>query len=140
MIGAVLVELIWTLPLALVVAAVASWYFIRLGGDDVPASRRRVRRLSLVAVMVTIPLLVWVLSVVDPELHPGRFIALWSVVFVMILIVVALALLDMVNNIRLHHETVRADLHDAAAELAEAMRRHRAQQKREHEDPTDQEE
>jgi len=55
MIGAVLVELIWTLPLALVVAAVASWYFIRLGGDDVPASRRRVRRLSLVAVMVTIP-------------------------------------------------------------------------------------
>lgn len=128
MIGTVLIEPVWTLPIAMLIVAGVIWYFLRLGRDDVPPSRRRVRRLSLVAALATLPMLVWVLSFIRPEQQPGLFIALWSIVFVLILIIVALALLDMVNNLRLHHETVQAELHEAAAELAEAMRKRRERQ------------
>jgi C4-dicarboxylate-specific signal transduction histidine kinase len=128
MIAAVLVPALWTVPGALVCAVALVWYFVRLGGDDVPSSRRRVRRLSIASVLVTLPLFVWVLSFIDPTRQPAAFIVLWSVIFVMALIIIALALLDVVNNLRLHHEMVKADLNDAAAELAEAIRRRREQE------------
>lgn len=137
MIGTVLVPPVWSVLTALPVAALIIWYFLRLGRDDVPVSRRRVRRVSLIAVLATLPMLVRVFSFVDPEQQPTAFIIWWSLIFVMILLIVATALLDMVNNFRLHHETMQAELHDAAAELAEAMRKRREQQQHDKDETAD---
>lgn len=128
MIGAVLVPPLWSVLVAGATAGLIFWYFRRMGRADVPPSRRRVRRLSLITVLAVLPILVRVLSFVDPEQQPGEFIAWWSVIFVLILVIVAIALLDMMNNLRLHNEIMQGELRDAATELAEAMRKRREQQ------------
>jgi 4-amino-4-deoxy-L-arabinose transferase-like glycosyltransferase len=125
MIAATMVGLIWTLPIALIAAASVVWYFVRLGDERVPPSRRRIRRLSLIGVLLTLPLLIVAMSVLDPQQHQRSFVLIWSVIFLLILLLMAVALLDLMNSLRLQNEALREELRDSAAELAEAMRKRR---------------
>jgi hypothetical protein len=88
----------------------------------VPASRRKIRRLSLVIMLLAMPMLVRGLSFVDPDVDKRPYLLVWMTAFVMVLIVIVTALLDAVNTLRLHQSHRHEVLREAAAQLAKSLR------------------
>lgn len=125
MLAAVFVHPAWTLPPATLIALGLLWYWVRLGRPTVPPSRRRIRRWSLLIMLIGLGLLIWGLSFVDARVEPVKAVLIWSAATLMLLLVMAAAGIDALNNMRLHREAVQRDLHEAAVELAAALRERR---------------
>ncbi len=113
----------FSIPLLLLAAGGIAWYWLRLGRPGVPSSRRRIRRFSIVLMLIGLPVLGKALSFVDPALqHQHRdYIVTWTVVLLFVLGVVITAGIDVVNNLRLHHAQQTAEMHEAAVRLREAI-------------------
>lgn len=126
-IAAIIVEPAWTIPPAVVIGLSLVWYWLRLGRADVPPSRRRVRRLNTVFLLLSLPLFVRALSFLDPEQQPRAFLITWSILVLVMLMVIIMALLDAMNSLRLHHHKVEAELRQATANLILAAKTRRDQ-------------
>jgi putative copper export protein len=111
-----------TIPLALALAAVLAWYWHRMGRPGVPTIRRRLRRFSLILMLVSLPLLVAGLSFLDRRAHSGAYFNVWTLALLLMLAIILLALLDAVLNVRLLRNDRREAISDAARELIEAAR------------------
>jgi cytochrome bd-type quinol oxidase subunit 2 len=98
-----------TSVLALLVAAVLGWYWHRMGDEHVPASRRRIRRISILCMLISLPMFIAALSLLDPAIHNQKrtYALAWTFALGMLLIIIITAVLDMMNNLRLHNTEQR---------------------------------
>ena len=117
---------VWSIPIAVALSAALVWYWVHLGRGDVPASRRKMRRFSLAIMLLSLPMFVRALSFADPQTDQRGYAIAWTSATFMVLIVIVTALLDAMNNLRLHQEQRHEALHDAALDLAKAMRERKA--------------
>jgi hypothetical protein len=81
-------------PVACGLLALAAWYWTRLGDPQVPAGRRRLRRISLGAAVAGLPAVAAGFAIVDPDERPVPYAMVWAIALVAILAAVALAMLD----------------------------------------------
>jgi hypothetical protein len=121
MIAAVHLSLRTTIPLALVVVVLLSWYWSALGSEIVPVRRRRVRRISMVIMFASIPAFVLGLSVFDPARDPIPYVVVWLLAIACVLLVVLSAVLDVAVSIQIQRERYERDLRNAASELRDAV-------------------
>lgn len=103
-----------TLPPAVLALVWLGWYWRRLG--RAPASRRRIRRVSLCTMIVAGAAVVAGLSFVDPDVAPNRYVIVWAAAFASIAVVVCTAVIDAMNSVRLHSR----DIADAKRDLLDA--------------------
>ncbi len=120
---------IWTIAAAFLIAAWIVWYWIRLGSSAVPPSRRKIRRLSLALMLLSLPPFVRALSFLDPQTQKQEYVVTWSVAFVMALLVMSTAGLDALNTLRLMRRQSADELREAAADLTRAVQNRKSQQR-----------
>jgi hypothetical protein len=128
MIAAVHLSLRMTVPLALLIVVGLAWYWTALAEEEVPVSRRRVRRSSMVLMLVSLPAFVLGLSVFDPAVDQIAYVITWLVAIALVLLVFLGALLDVAVSMRIQREQYERDMRQAAAELREAMETQRERQ------------
>jgi peptidoglycan/LPS O-acetylase OafA/YrhL len=74
---------------------------------DIPPSRRRIRVAAGLLMMVVAGLLGYGFGVVTPA-QSAMFVLTWLAIVGMLVIVVTVAMIDVINNLRLHAEDRRA--------------------------------
>jgi len=89
------------IPIALLLVAVCLWYWKRLDRPDVPESRRRIRRLSLLLVLTALPGLVWCSSLLDHRRDPEAYIVGWLACLMLVGLIVLTAIVDVLDTLRL---------------------------------------
>lgn len=117
-IAAAYIPLLYSIGPAVIGLGLVIWYWLHLSRENVPLSRRRIRRVSLAIIAVTIPLLLTALSVVDPQQQASAYVIVWSVCALCLLLIVATAIIDAINNIRLHREVHHEQLINTAVLLS----------------------
>ncbi len=111
-----------TVPAALVGAMWIAWYWMRLARGEVPPSRRRVRRLSLGIMVLTLPSVVRGLSFVNADVAPRDYMATWLVALGGLGLVILTVAIDMLNSARLLHREQKLEVEQATRQLAVAIR------------------
>lgn len=103
------------IPLASVAMIAVGAHLLWIQDADVPSSRRRIRTLSGLLMLVVTPMLAHGLLAGAPS--PRTFVLLWTCITVLVTTILVLALLDAVNNVRLHRLARR----DRRAELSRLL-------------------
>lgn len=85
-----------SIPVALVLAGVLVWYFVRLGRPDVPRGRRWLRRSSVVLAVAGLAPLVRALTFAHPHEDRLAFAVAWSTVLFVIVACLVLAVIDVI--------------------------------------------
>ena len=111
-----------TIPLALVVAGWIMWYWHRLAAPEVPDSRRRIRRASIIVILASLPILVRGLSFLDHDTDHSRYIITWLLVLFTLGLVVVTAGIDLVNTLRIERKADRQRVAKAVAALAKSAK------------------
>ncbi|MBL8745819.1 MAG: hypothetical protein JNK58_05610 [Phycisphaerae bacterium] len=93
-------------PLAALGAALALMVVVALHArrttrSSETASRKRIRGANACLIMLTLPLVAVGFSVVNPRTHPRAWMLVWVAAMSLLAMNVALALLDMLNTLRL---------------------------------------
>lgn len=104
MLGAVHVSAAISVGVALLLACGVLTYWVTLGAPEVPVSRRRIRRLSLILMLAGLFCTLCGASFFDPEV-PGQRLSYaysWTLALASIVGVVLTAVADFVNSLRLH--------------------------------------
>lgn len=112
----------YTIPFAVVLSALFVWYWMRLGLPEVPPSRRKVRRFSLALMLISLPMFVRALSFVDPLVDKRPYAIAWTAVMIVLLLIMVAAMMDAINNLRIHTNQKHDEIARAASELAIAIR------------------
>lgn len=107
-------------PCALLMLILAG-YVLAMREADMPESRRRIRTAGSIVMMMTLPLIVYLFSIVSAS-TPRRFILTWAVLIGLIFMLVVLALVDVFNNVRLHAK-MRGELRTELADLQRDVHR-----------------
>lgn len=89
-----------SVPVALILAAILVWYFVRLGRGDVPAALRRVRRIGIGFALASILPLIRALTFVHPHEDRAGWAAAWAVASLALLAWFSLAVIDVVLVVR----------------------------------------
>ncbi|TVQ52063.1 MAG: hypothetical protein EA377_11095 [Phycisphaerales bacterium] len=121
--AAVLVPPAITVPITIVIALALMWYWMRLGRPEVPNTRRTIRRFTILIALITLPIVLNALSIINPQTSPRQFMIAWTVVVLLMIVLMLIAIVDMMNNFRIHHRQLEGDLRNAAEDFAEAVRR-----------------
>lgn len=111
-----------TIPLALVVAGWIMWYWHRLAAPEVPDSRRRIRRASIIVMSLSLPIFVRALSFIDPETSRWEYVIAWLLVLFALGLVVVTAGLDMINTVRMQRKADRQRVGEAVSALIKAAK------------------
>ncbi|HWB19483.1 MAG TPA: hypothetical protein VG711_04215 [Phycisphaerales bacterium] len=111
-----------TIPPAIAVVVAAVWYWNRLGRPDVPVSRKKIRRFSIVLIIVLMPVLVSALSFRDPTVDREAYVYSWMISMGILLGIMGTAIADALNSVRLHGKMLRGEVESAASELARVMK------------------
>jgi len=114
-----------TIPVAVVIALPLVWYWRRLGREDVPSSRRVIRRCSIALMLAALLGLVSGLSLLDPHTHQQGWVIAWTAVAFLMMLIIAAALVDAINNLNVHRQEKRQAMTNAATELIVAIRKAR---------------
>ena len=114
------------MPAALAVAVVLGWYWRKLSRDDVPESRRRIRRASSAVMFLGLPILVVALSFADDRSAPTFYLSAWLLVLFTICVVLITVGVDLGNTLRIERAKRRREMERAAASLGDAVRAARA--------------
>lgn len=119
--------------------AVLLWYWLRLGREGVPLSRRKLRRASVVLALLALPTLVAGFSFVDGDVEPRRYLVVWATAVLLVMLIVLTAVLDVINNLRIHARWQEEDAVRAAGELLAVIeaRKQAAAKSRDHPPATD---
>lgn len=123
MIAAVLVHPAFSISLGILALIGLWWHWATLAQPSIPVSRRRIRRITTMLILAAIPLLVTAMSIIDRQTHPREFVIAWSLVFVLMLLIILAAALDVLNSLWLHQKDLERDAIDAAKDLAEALKK-----------------
>lgn len=95
------------LPVAGFTLIVVAAHVLLLAKADMPASRKRIRLVSGMLMMLTLPVISYALSIADPVSDQRAFVLSWMLTTGLLVLVVGLAALDMVNTWRLHRAELR---------------------------------
>ena len=98
------------------------WYWKRLAELDFPDSRRRIRRSSLLVMLVTLPFFVQGMSFVDPARRSDQYILTWLLVMFCTGLVLMTALPDLLNTMRLARRARTRRATEAVSSLADSIR------------------
>lgn len=113
------------LPVVTVAMLLVAGHTLAIQRVAMPASRRRIRTANGLLMLVALPLLAYALCVIGPQ-DKRLFVLVWVSVMGLVGLVIVLALLDVVNNVRLFaRERGQIDRMTAQA-LAERFRQHGA--------------
>lgn len=104
-------------PLALAVVGLLAWYWRRLARPDVPATRRRIRRTSIIIMVPTLVALSLGLSAFDGLVQREAYLLSWSAALLLTMVLICTALLDALNNLRLHTQAKQCIVIAAAADV-----------------------
>jgi len=96
-----------SLPLAAGATIAVLWYWSRLGTAAMPESRRRIRRYSLLVVLLLIPGLVAAASFIDHHDDPAAYLGSWLVVLALLALLVLVAMVDVLDTLRLRRVEMR---------------------------------
>lgn len=72
--------------------------------EGMDATRKRIRQVNGVVMMLLVPALVSGLSIFDWKREPGSWVIAWSVCIVLVALMVVMAMLDALNTARLARE------------------------------------
>lgn len=111
-----------TMPVAIVIGIGMVRYWPHLGRAEVPASRRRIRRVSVVFMLVSLPMFVRGLSVLDSKLQPREYLMTWMMAMLLVGLVTITAMIDAANNLRIHRRMYRQALEEPAEELSREVK------------------
>ncbi|MCH8822056.1 MAG: hypothetical protein IH984_00985 [Planctomycetes bacterium] len=117
MIVAALLSWVLTVPTSAVIAVAILWYWVALDKPDVPASRRRIRRASMIVLLVSLPVFVRALSFISHQSNPSQFVIIWSMLLLLLLLLVITAIADVVNTMKIHQEQQLQEMAKAAADM-----------------------
>lgn len=113
-------------PVAFLALLVLGMHVLSVARSDMPASRRRIRMANGMLMMFTVPLAVYAFGFASPDSGQGREFALaWMLVAGMLVLIIAVALLDVANTFRLHlpeRAKMRSELRAARESLESAAR------------------
>ncbi|MEM7228713.1 MAG: hypothetical protein AAF432_07855 [Planctomycetota bacterium] len=116
-----------TVPTLIVVGLMLAMYAWSLGHPAVPESRRHIRRLSVMLMIISLPVFAKGLSFVDGDVDPRGYAIAWTVAIGFIIVVVITAFVDMVNNLRLYRIERADQVRGAASDLVDAINEAREQ-------------
>jgi hypothetical protein len=92
---------IWvSAPLAMITLVTVAAHLLAMRGAPMPESRRRIRTANGWLIFITVPVLVVAFSVVSPQ-NARQFALIWAVAMALVCFTIFMALVDMVNNLRL---------------------------------------
>ena len=94
-----------------------AWYWQRLGRREIEASRRGIRRASLVLAALAIFALVRAASFVDSEISPADYVTSWLAAIGLIFLFVLLVGLDLINSFLIYRRMLLQDALLAAQEI-----------------------
>lgn len=117
MLAAVDLSPVTGLLIGAVLVVASAWYWHRLGNDQIEASRRAIRRASLILGVLAIFALVRAASFVDSEVSPQSYIVAWLSALGLVFLVVLLIAIDMFNSFRLHHRELQRETLETAQRL-----------------------
>ena len=109
------------LPPCAILMLILAGYVLALREADVPESRRRIRTLGSVTMMLTQPLIVYLFAIATPA-NARTFMLTWALLIGLLGILVVLAMLDVVNNVRIS-ANARDEFRKELKSLEEDVRR-----------------
>lgn len=95
------------LTLGMVTLVVVAGHLMALRAAEMPESRRRIRTVSGVVILMATPLVAYAFGIVTPS-EAKAFTLAWSAVMGLLGLILILAALDIVNNGRIYREQHRA--------------------------------
>jgi Na+/proline symporter len=123
MLAATHLALRYTIPVLVALAVLLGWYWHRLGESDVPPSRRGIRRASLLVMFLGLMLATAGTSLIDPDTQGRAYVMTWSAVLALVFACIFMALLDVLNNVRLHREHCEHQIERFSDDLMRVMKR-----------------
>lgn len=117
----------FVLPVAAVALLVTAGHWVALAKSDMPAGRKRLRTANGLVMLMTIPVLAYGFGVVDTS-DQRRFVLTWMAASGLIIIVVALAGLDLCSTFLFARKARRELLDEFARGRADAVQRARTPQ------------
>lgn len=101
MISGAIIPLWLGLPVAAVLMLMVAAHALAVGESDHPASRKRIRQANAVMILLTVPLLTTGFCVLSARDQPREWALVWLSSFAMLGFVVMLAVVDVMNTLRL---------------------------------------
>lgn len=104
-----------------VLVAAMAWYWPRLGRGDIPAERRRVRRISLMFSLAGLVAATLGFGIIDPDARRVPYALAWLGAGAAILVVILLAIVDAFLSMRLHRKAIRTMRREREVTLGKAI-------------------
>ncbi len=120
-------------PPCAILMLVLAGYILALREADVPESRRRIRTAGGIVMMTTLPMIVYLFAIVTPA-SPRKFMLTWAMLIGLLFMLVVLALVDVLNNFRLHskmHTDLREELSDIRTSVRDLVEKERTKRREE---------
>lgn len=108
----VVLPMLVTGPIAAVLFALVVVHLVYLVPHTLPMSRRRIRRANGLVMLVAIPLVFAGFSLVSHRTQPALWATVWVAAGSLLVFAVVLALVDMLNTMRLHRSAQVRLRHD----------------------------
>ncbi len=116
---------VWlVLPLASLTLVILGAHLQWMHHADMPGSRRRIRTASNLVSMLTVPLIAAGFALVNPDDH-RLFVMVWLAIVGLLGVVVILACVDMLNNLRIHakeRQHIRTEIRRLQGEMRTLVR------------------
>ncbi len=109
-------------PLAAFTMLVIAAHATALSNTQMPESRRTIRKINGMLMLIAVPLIAYAFSGVGSE-RPREYVLVWTASAALLAIIVFIALVDILNTARLHRaesRELRARIRKARAQLAQA--------------------
>lgn len=94
-------------PAAVIMALLLVVHLRATAKSDHPASRKRIRLANGAIMLVNTPLLAAGFSLIDPNKHTAMWVLTWIAAIVLLLFSIGLAVLDVMNTMRLNRIAAR---------------------------------
>jgi hypothetical protein len=123
-------------PPAIIALLFLWWYYNRLNRADIAPSRRKIRQVSVVLMVLEVPLLLVGTSLADHRLDQEQFVWVWLAAIVLLVLIMWMMLLDALNSLLLSRRDRQAWRTQVIANLKQAQEelRHRSAQSDESEE------
>ncbi len=112
-----------SISIASVLAVLIVLYAWFLGRAEVPAPRRKIRRMSLIVMLATLPVLVRALSFINPSIQPTQYVVSWLIVLAAMIILIFLAIFDVFITAHVHAREQEARIRRDAPDLFKKLQR-----------------
>lgn len=96
-----LIPVWFCVPVAALLFAIVALHMRGTARSDHPPSRKRIRFANGILILINLPLLTAGFSLINPSAHPRPWVLVWVAAMALLACNVGLAMLDVVNTLRL---------------------------------------